>query len=44
MTQTSVYPRGVVLRALDHQATGVVLSPNHPGGNAQPSRADEVFT
>lgn len=44
LTQTSVYPREVVLRALDHQAAAVVLSHNHPSGCAEPSRADEALT
>ena len=44
LTQTSVYPREVVLRALHHQASAVVLSHNHPSGAVQPSRADEVLT
>ena len=44
LTQTSVYPREVVLRALHHQAVAVVLAHNHPSGTAQPSRADEALT
>ncbi|MEO5796698.1 MAG: DNA repair protein RadC [Rhodoferax sp.] len=44
LTQTSVYPREVVLRALHHQAASVVLAHNHPSGSVQPSRADEVLT
>ncbi len=44
LTQTSVYPREVVLRALHHQASAVVLSHNHPSGTVQPSRADELLT
>ena len=44
LTQTSVYPREVVLRALHHQAAAVVLAHNHPSGNAQPSKADEALT
>jgi DNA repair protein RadC len=44
LTQTSVYPREVVLRALHHQAAAVVLSHNHPSGSVQPSRADEALT
>ncbi len=44
LTQTSVYPREVVLRALHHQASSVVLSHNHPSGTVQPSRADEMLT
>ena len=44
LTQTSVYPREVVLRALHHHAASVVLSHNHPSGTVQPSRADEALT
>ena len=44
LTQTSVYPREVVLRALHHQAAAVVLAHNHPSGVAEPSRADELLT
>lgn len=44
LSQTSVYPREVVLRALHHQAAAVVLSHNHPSGLVQPSRADETLT
>jgi DNA repair protein RadC len=44
LTQTSVYPREVVLRALQHQAASVVLAHNHPSGTVQPSRADEALT
>ena len=44
LTQTSVYPREVVQRALAHNAASVVLAHNHPSGAAQPSRADEALT
>jgi DNA repair protein RadC len=44
LTQTSVYPREVVLRALHHQASSVVLAHNHPAGTVQPSPADEALT
>jgi DNA repair protein RadC len=44
LTQTSVYPREVVLHALKHQAAAVVLAHNHPSGTVQPSRADEALT
>ncbi|MFO1263280.1 MAG: DNA repair protein RadC [Rhodoferax sp.] len=44
LTQTSVYPREVALRALHHQASAVVLAHNHPSGSVQPSRADEALT
>jgi len=44
LTQTSVYPREVVVRALALNAASVVLAHNHPSGNAQASRADEAIT
>ena len=44
LTQTSVYPREVVVRALGLNAANVVLAHNHPSGIAQPSRADESIT
>jgi DNA repair protein RadC len=44
LTQTSVYPREVVLHALKHGSAAVVLAHNHPSGTVQPSRADEALT
>ena len=44
LTQTSVYPREVVMRALHLGAAAVVLAHNHPSGTVQPSRADEALT
>jgi len=44
VSQTSVYPREVVLRALHHRASAVILAHNHPSGSVQPSRADEALT
>lgn len=44
LTQTSVYPREVVKRALAHNAAAVMLAHNHPSGVAEPSRADEYLT
>ena len=44
LSQTSVYPREVVKRALHHGAAAVVLAHNHPSGSVQPSRADEALT
>ncbi len=44
LTQTSVYPREVVKRALALNAGAVVLAHNHPSGVAEPSRADEYLT
>lgn len=44
LTQASVYPREIVLRALHHHASAVVLAHNHPSGVAEPSRADIDLT
>ena len=44
LSQTSVYPREVAIRALHHQAAAVVLAHNHPSGSVEPSRADEAIT
>ena len=44
LSQTSVYPREVVLRALHHHAAAVVLAHNHPSGSVEPSRADIQLT
>ena len=44
LSQTSVYPREVVLRALHHRAAAVVLAHNHPSGSTRPSPADEALT
>lgn len=44
LSQTSVYPREVVSRALSLGAAAVVLAHNHPSGSAQPSQADATLT
>lgn len=44
LTQTSVYPREVVKRALFHNAAAVIFAHNHPSGVVAPSRADEFLT
>ena len=44
LTQTSVYPREVVKRALHYNAAAVIFAHNHPSGIAEPSRADEMLT
>jgi len=44
LTQTSVYPREVVKKALHHNAASVIFAHNHPSGVAEPSRADEALT
>ncbi|WP_312955353.1 RadC family protein [Stutzerimonas nitrititolerans] len=40
----SVYPREVVKEALKRNAAAVILSHNHPSGNAEPSQADRTLT
>ncbi|QJC57424.1 hypothetical protein HC248_02752 [Polaromonas vacuolata] len=44
LTQASVYPREVVVRALALNASAVVLAHNHPSGCAEPSLADQTLT
>ncbi|MEJ8859967.1 DNA repair protein RadC [Variovorax robiniae] len=44
LSQTSVYPREVLQRALHHNAAALIISHNHPSGSTEPSRADEVLT
>lgn len=44
LTQTSVYPREVVKRALFHNAAAVVLAHNHPSGNITESSSDVMLT
>lgn len=44
LTQTSVYPREVVKRALARNAAAVILAHNHPSGVAEPSAADRLLT
>jgi DNA repair protein RadC len=44
LSQTSVYPREVVKRALAHNAAAVILAHNHPSGVTEPSGADQLLT
>jgi DNA repair protein RadC len=44
LSQTSVYPREVVKRALSHNAASILLAHNHPSGTAEPSQADQRIT
>lgn len=41
---TAVYPREVIKRALTHNAAAVIFVHNHPSGDPEPSRADELLT
>ncbi|MFL1480853.1 RadC family protein [Pseudomonas grimontii] len=40
----TVYPRGVVQRALAHNSAAVIFVHNHPSGSTQPSHNDIVLT
>lgn len=44
LSQTSIYPREIVRRALALNAGAVVFAHNHPSGASDPSRADEMLT
>jgi len=44
LTQTSVYPREVVKRALARNAAAAIFAHNHPSGLAEPSAADQLLT
>lgn len=44
LSQTSVYPREVVKRALQLNAAAVIFAHNHPSGVAEPSQADRLLT
>ena len=44
LTQTAVYPREVVKRALALNAGGVIFAHNHPSGAEEPSTADRWLT
>lgn len=44
MTATIADPRIILKKALEHEATAIILCHNHPGGTLRPSRADEMLT
>jgi DNA repair protein RadC len=37
-------PRIILKRALEHDATAIILCHNHPSGSLKPSKADEDLT
>ncbi len=41
---TAVYPREILAKALDLQASGLLLAHNHPGGSLEPSEGDRQLT
>ena len=44
LTGSSVYPREVVLAALNHHAAALIFSHNHPSGDPSPSAEDITIT
>ncbi len=42
--QTPVYPREILRLVLQHQASGLILVHNHPGGDPRPSVQDQELT
>ena len=44
ITGTVADPRIIMKKAIEHEATGMIVCHNHPSGNLQPSRADETIT
>ncbi len=44
LTETPVYPREIIKKALLHNAASVIVAHNHPSGSSQPSKADISLT
>jgi DNA repair protein RadC len=44
MTGTVADPRIILKKALENDATALILCHNHPSGNLKPSNADETLT
>ena len=44
LTGTVADPRVILKKALENEATSLVLCHNHPSGNLRPSKADELLT
>jgi DNA repair protein RadC len=44
ITATIVDPRVIFKKALEENAVSIIISHNHPSGNLQPSKADEILT
>jgi DNA repair protein RadC len=44
ITGTVADPRIILKRALEEDATSIILCHNHPSGNLKPSKADEMIT
>lgn len=44
LTTSSVYPREVIISALQHNAAAVIFAHNHPSGDVEPSQSDIRIT
>lgn len=44
LTTSSVYPREVIISALQHNAAAVIFAHNHPSGDVEPSTSDIQIT
>ncbi len=44
LTSSSVYPREVIISALEHNAAAVIFAHNHPSGDISPSNSDIRIT
>ena len=44
LTGTVADPRIILKKALEQEATAIILCHNHPSGNLKPSKADELLT
>ncbi|MCK5837858.1 MAG: hypothetical protein KAH09_11375, partial [Desulfobacula sp.] len=44
LTTSSVYPREVIVSALQHNAAAMIFAHNHPSGDVEPSQSDIQIT
>lgn len=44
LNQAAVYPREVLKKVIHYQAANIILTHNHPSGNAKPSDSDRAIT
>lgn len=44
LTETRVYPREILRRALERNAAALIVAHNHPSGVSEPSSADRILT
>ncbi len=44
VNEAPIYPREIIRRALESNATAIILAHNHPSGNSRPSKGDIELT